>query len=77
MESRQDSGIRTGLRGLRNLLNYCMNVDSAPNVHKALGNTEMRLTCPFPPGVSSGSINNKKVEGKCHKRCAGEVPGEH
>lgn len=38
---------------------------------KALGDTETSPTCPFPPGVSSYSINNMKGEGvKCQKRCA-------
>lgn len=73
-ESWQDTGIRSRLWDLRNLFSYCINIYGIPNVDKALRDTEMSLTCPFPPEVSSYSINNKKVEGvRCHEICAGEV----
>lgn len=67
-KSWQGTEIRTGLQDLRNLFSYCINIYRAPHVDKAVGDTEMSLACPFPQGVSSNSINNKKVEGvKCHK----------
>lgn len=73
-ESWQGTEIRTGLQDLRNLFSDCINIYRVLRVDKALGDTEMSLVCPFPPGVSSYNINNKKVEGvKCHKICAREV----
>lgn len=74
----QGTEIKTGLEDLRNLFSSCINIYRAANVDKALGDTEMSLVCPFPGGVSSYSINNKKAEGvKCHKGWAGEMLGEH
>lgn len=73
----QGTEIQTGLEDLRNLFSSCINIYRVANVDKALGDTEMSLACPFPGGVSSYSINNKKAEGvKCHKRRAGKVLGE-
>ena len=73
----QGTEIQTGLEDLRNLFSSCINIYRVANVDKALGDTEMSLACPFPGGVSSYSINNKKAEGvKCHKRGAGKVLGE-
>lgn len=75
-ESCQGTEIRTGLQDLRNSFSYCINIYRVPNVDKALGDTERSLACPFPQGVSSYNINNKKIESvKCHKRCTGEVLG--
>lgn len=76
-ESWQDTGIWTGLRDLRNLFSCCINIYGRPNVDKAQGDIEVSFTCPFPPGVSGYNINNKNRGVKCHKRCAGEVLGEH
>lgn len=69
-------GIRTGYRTWETLFSYCINIYRAPNMDKALRDAEVSLTQLFSSGVSSCTINNKKVEGvRCHKRCAGEVLG--
>lgn len=65
----QGTGIRTRLQDLRNVFSSCINIYRVPNADKALGDTQMSLVCPFPPGVSSYSINNKKAASvKCHKK---------
>lgn len=56
-------------RGLENVFSSYINIYRVPNADKALGDAEMSLVCPFPPGVSSYSMNNKKAAGvKCHNR---------